>query len=136
LIDKRKKVFKKKSYYIYIYKMPPKNYGWSSAEEMMKNRKTKDNIQKKVAYWRKKYNFDLVKSDHDTFIKYIHVVKKVYLDLERFLEYDKDKQISDNEFHFYAINYDKLKLVQDNKEYLQSLKRITPIATAPIILTF
>jgi hypothetical protein len=116
--------------------MPPKNYGWSSAEEMMKNRKTKDNIQKKVAYWRKKYNFDLVKSDHDTFIKYIHVVKKVYLDLERFLEYDKDKQISDNEFHFYAINYDKLKLVQDNKEYLQSLKRITPIATAPIILTF
>ena len=114
----------------------PKNYGWESSEAMMENRRKQDNIQKKVAYWRKKYNFDLKKTDYDTFIKYIPVVKKVYQDLERFLRYNKDKQISDTDFHFYANNYDKLKLVEDNREYLETLTRIIPITSPPIILTF
>ena len=114
----------------------PKNFGWDSKEAMMENRIKNDNIQKKVAYWRKKYNFNLNKSDYDTFIKYIPIVKKVYQHLEKYLEYDKNKQMNDNDFHFYANNYDKLKLVQDNRFYLESLERITPITKPPIILTF
>lgn len=114
----------------------PKNYGWESAEAMMENRRKNDNIQKKVAYWRKKYNFDLNKNDYNTFIKYIPVVKKVYQDLERFLTYEKDRQMSDNDFHFFANNYEKLKLVQDNREYLETLRRIIPITKPPIVLTF
>lgn len=136
MIKLKKNIFKKISNYIYIQMPKPKNYGWESAEAMMENRRKNDNIQKKVAYWRKKYNFDLNKNDYNTFIKYIPVVKKVYQDLERFLTYDKNRQMSDNDFHFFANNYEKLKLVQDNREYLETLRRIIPITKPPIVLTF
>lgn len=115
----------------------PKNYGWSSQEEMMKNRRIQDNKQKKVAYWRKKYNFDIKKDDYNDFLKMIPVVKKVYQDLEKYLQYDKNRPISDHEFHFFASNYDKLQLVQDNKEYLATLKRIIDVnKKPPILITF
>jgi hypothetical protein len=114
----------------------PKNYGWDTHEEMMENRRKKDNIQKKISYWRKTYGFDINKEDYDEFIKMIPVVKKIYMHLEKYLQYDKDKQITDDDFHFYANNYDKLKLVQDNREYLSKLKRISNHNLNKITLVF
>jgi hypothetical protein len=115
----------------------PKNFGWDSKEEMLTNRRNQDNKQKKIAYWRKKYDFDVSKEDYDLFIKNIPIIKKVYDNLEKYLAYEKDVPMSISDFDFYANNYDKLKLVNDNREYLSSLKRIViQKKETPIIITF
>tara|TARA_R110000822_G_scaffold57302_3_gene144213 strand:+ start:517 stop:873 length:357 start_codon:yes stop_codon:yes gene_type:complete len=115
----------------------PKNYGWSSNADMMINRRHQDNKQKKIAYWRNKYKFDICKDDYDQFINKIPIIKKVYLHLEKYLAYDKAGTIPGDDLEFYALNYDKIKLVENNREYLSQLKRIELTKSeTPIIVTF
>ena len=64
--------------------MPPALYNYrtgsqyESKEQMIRERKHRDNVGQKIKYWRKAYNYDLTASDYDTFSKYVPIIKDIY----------------------------------------------------------
>ncbi len=111
--------------------MPSKLYNcrtetyFENEEEQKLERKKRDNLGQKIRYWKKKYGYDLKKSDYEEFNKHVHIIKKIYNLHDFIINYnDKKKTILKEDLDYYVKNYNAIKLGLTIKDYLITLKKI------------
>ena len=110
--------------------MPSKLYNsktetyFENEEEQKLERKRRDNINQKIRYWSKTYNYDLKKSDYEEFNKHVNIIKKVHKLHDFIISYnDKRKTIMKDELDFIAKNYNNIQKGLTIKDYLKTLKK-------------
>ena len=114
--------------------MPPRNYSsvldrpYENEEEKIKVRKERDNIQQKIAYWRRSpWNFDVRRSDYDDFNKYSKEISKIKNIHNFFCNFNKNDIKTEEELHLYGKFYKQIEFVYKNPDavaYIKTLKKI------------
>lgn len=109
--------------------MPPALYNYrtgskyESKEQMLSERKRRDNVGQKIKYWRKVYKYDLCADDYDTFNKYVPIIRDIYK-LHKFICNLDINNIGSKDLDTYASNYKKIKKALPIQSYLKTLKTI------------
>lgn len=109
--------------------MPPALYNcktgefYSSKEEMLAERKERDNVGQKIRYWRKKYKYDLSKNDYEEFNKHVSFIKHIYKIHDFVCAFDPNN-VDREHLDIYAQYHKHIKNVLPIQDYLRTLKKI------------
>jgi hypothetical protein len=99
---------------------------YSSRDEMLKQRKSRDNVNQKLRYWRKTYGYDLKWEDYETFNSHVPMIKKIHHIHEFVCNFDKTQMsnmnISEN-LDLYVKNQKAITDALTIREYLKTLTR-------------
>ena len=110
--------------------MPPSLYNkytkgkYINKEDMLTNRKKKDNEKNKVRYWRTKYGYDLKYSDYDEFNKNAYLIKHIYDIHDFFINWNPDDEIKKENLAIYIIKHNHIKNAYVIQDYVKTLKKI------------
>ena len=114
--------------------MPSKLYNkftkskYESHEEMIRDRKHRDNIKQKIRYYKNTYGYVLDYNDLDLyhqFVENLNVIKKVHRFHNFILRYKepKDKMIIKTDAEVYYTNKSNIDLGLDYIDFLKKLKK-------------
>ena len=114
--------------------MPSKLYNkfmkckYESEEQMIKDRKHRDNIKQKIRYYKKQYGYDLDYDDLDLynqFVENLNIIKKVHRFHNFILRYKepKDKLIIKTDAEIYYTNKTNIDLGLEYIDFLKKLKK-------------
>ena len=114
--------------------MPSKLYNkftkskYESHEEMIRDRKHRDNIKQKIRYYKNTYGYVLDYNDLDLyhqFVENLNVIKKVHRFHNFILRYKepKDKMIIKSDAEIYYTNKSNIDLGLDYIDFLKKLKK-------------
>ena len=109
--------------------MPPALYNYktgelySSKEEMITERKKRDNIGQKTRYWRKKYGYDLSKNDYEEFNKYVSIIKHIHKIHDFVCDFDPNN-IDREKLDIYTQYHKHINNALPIQDYLRTLKKI------------
>ena len=80
-----------------------KNTGgkYLNKDEMLVNRKKKDNESQKLRYWRKKYKYDLKSNDYEQFNKNVHLIKHIYDIHDFFINWNPNNEVKTEDLAMY-----------------------------------
>ena len=110
--------------------MPPSLYNkytigkYINKEDMLTNRKKKDNEKNKVRYWRTKYGYDLKYSDYDEFNKNAYLIKHIYDIHDFFINWNPNNEIKKENLAIYIIKHNHIKNAYPIQDYVKTLKKI------------
>lgn len=110
--------------------MPPSLYNkytkgkYINKEDMLTNRKKKDNEKNKVRYWRTKYGYDLKYSDYDEFNKNAYLIKHIYDIHDFFINWNPNNEIKKENLAIYIIKHNHIKNAYPIQDYIKTLKKI------------
>lgn len=113
--------------------MPSKGYCsildryYENEEEKKNLKKERDNIQQKVRFWRKKWNYDVRKKDYPEFSKYSKEISKIKNIHDFFINLDKSNIKTEQDLFLYGKFYNQIEFVYKNPqavEYIRTLKKI------------
>tara|TARA_R100000951_G_scaffold88298_1_gene76303 strand:+ start:32 stop:418 length:387 start_codon:yes stop_codon:yes gene_type:complete len=110
--------------------MPPSLYNkytggkYINKEDMLTNRKKKDNEKNKVRYWRTKYGYDLKYSDYDEFNKNAYLIKHIYDIHDFFINWNPNDEIKKENLAIYIIKHNHIKNAYPIQDYIKTLKKI------------
>jgi len=93
-------------------------------EDMLINRKKKDNEKNKVRYWRKKYGYDLNYSDYEDFNKNVHLIKHIYDIHDFFVNWNHTDEIKKEDLGLYIKKHNFIKDAYPIQDYVKTLKKI------------
>ncbi len=96
----------------------------STPEDKTNHRKNRDNINKKIKYWRSHYNFDLYHEDYEDFNKIAKKIAKIKNCIDEFLNFDPNDR---TDLVFYGQNKFAYDLCLPHYDYIKSLKRLEKI---------
>lgn len=113
--------------------MPSKLYNkftgtkYDSEEDMIKQRKHRDNIKQKIRYYEKKFGYVLDYDDielYNQFVENLNVIKKVYKFHEFIINYKEptDKMINKTDAEIYYKNQSNIDLGLQYIDFLKKLK--------------
>jgi hypothetical protein len=113
--------------------MPSKLYNkftktkYESEEDMIKQRKNRDNIKQKIRYYKKQYGYILDFNDlelYNEFVKNLNVIKKVHKFHNFILTFEepKDNMIMKSEAEIYFTNRSNIDLGLQYIDFLKKLK--------------
>ena len=113
--------------------MPSKLYNkftktkYESEEDMIKQRKNRDNIKQKIRYYEKKFGYVLNYDDlelYNEFVKNLNIIKKVYKFHEFIMNYKEptDKMIVKSDAETYYTNKSNIDLGLEYIDFLKKLK--------------
>jgi hypothetical protein len=113
--------------------MPSKLYNkftktkYESEEEMIKQRKHRDNIKQKIRYYKKQYGYELDFNDLDLyneFVENLNIIKKVHKFHNFIMNYKepKDKMINKTDAEIYYTNKTYIDLGLEYIDFLKKLK--------------
>ncbi len=88
----------------------------------MNIKKSKDNINNQIRYYKNKYNYIVPELLYNEFKSHIHIIKKVFL-FHDFIVQTNQYKIPYEKVEFYARNYDVLKSGFSIKYFLLKLKK-------------
>jgi len=109
--------------------MPPILYNkytggrYLNKDEMLINRKKKDNQKNKVRYWRKKYGYNLEYSDYEEFNKNIYLIKHIYDIHDFFINWDPNDEIKKQDLSMYIKKHNFIKDAYPIQDYVKTLKK-------------
>ena len=114
--------------------MPSKLYNkftkskYESEEQMIRDRKNRDNIKQKIRYYKKQYGYDLDYNDlelYHQFVENLNVIKKVHRFHNFILRYKepKDKMIIKTDAEVYYTNKSNIDLGLEYIDFLKKLKK-------------
>ncbi len=114
--------------------MPSKLYNkftkskYESHEEMIRDRKHRDNIKQKIRYYKNTYGYVLDYNDielYHQFVENLNVIKKVHRFHNFILRYKepKDKMIIKSDAEIYYTNKSNIDLGLDYIDFLKKLKK-------------
>ena len=114
--------------------MPSKLYNkftkskYESEEQMIRDRKNRDNIKQKIRYYKKQYGYDLDYNDlelYHQFVENLNVIKKVHKFHSFILRYKetKDKMIIKTDAEVYYTNKSNIDLGLEYIDFLKKLKK-------------
>lgn len=110
--------------------MPPQLYNkttrgkYINKEDMLTNRKRKDNEKNKVRYWRTKYGYDLKYDDYEDFNKNAYLIKHIYDIHDFFINWNPESEIKKEDLGIYIIKHNHIKNAYPIQQYVKSLKKI------------
>lgn len=110
--------------------MPPSLYNkhtggkYLNKDEMLVNRKKKDNEQQKLRYWRKKYKYDLKSADYEQFNKNVHLIKHIYDIHDFFINWHPDNEVKTQDIGMFIKKHNYIKEAYHIQDYIKSLKKI------------
>ena len=113
--------------------MPSKLYNkftkskYESEEDMIKQRKHRDNIKQKIRYYKKKYGYILDYDDlelYNEFVENLNIIKKVYKFHNFILTFKEpnDKMIMKTDAEVYYTNKTNIDLGLEYIDFLKKLK--------------
>ena len=113
--------------------MPSKLYNkftktkYESEEDMIKQRKNRDNIKQKIRYYKKQYGYELDFNDLDLyneFVENLNIIKKVHKFHNFIMNYKepKDKMINKTDAEIYYTNKTYIDLGLEYIDFLKKLK--------------
>ena len=114
--------------------MPSKLYNkftkskYESEEQMIRDRKNRDNIKQKIRYYKKQYGYDLdynVLELYHQFVENLNIIKKVHKFHSFILRYKepKDKMIIKTDAEVYYTNKSNIDLGLEYIDFLKKLKK-------------
>lgn len=103
-----------------------KNTGgkYLNKDEMLVNRKKKDNESQKLRYWRKKYKYDLKSNDYEQFNKNVHLIKHIYDIHDFFINWNPNNEVKTEDLAMYIKKHNYIKEAYEIQDYIKSLKKI------------
>jgi hypothetical protein len=113
--------------------MPSKGFSalldryYENDEERTKIKKQRDNIQQKIRFWRRSWNYDVRKSDYDDFSKYSKEISKIKNIHDFFINLDKSNIKTEQDLFLYGKFYNQIEYAYKNPEavaYIKTLKKI------------
>jgi hypothetical protein len=113
--------------------MPSKGFSalldryYENDEERTKIKKERDNIQQKIRFWRRSWNYDVRKSDYDDFSKYSKEISKIKNIHDFFINLDKSNIKTEQDLFLYGKFYNQIEYAYKNPEavaYIKTLKKI------------
>ena len=113
--------------------MPSKGFSalldryYENDEEHIKVKKERDNIQQKIRFYRKKWNYDVRKSDYAEFSKYSKEISKIKNIHDFFINLDKSNIKTEQDLFLYGKFYNQIEFVYKNSDavaYIKTLKKI------------
>ena len=113
--------------------MPPALYNlstggfYSNKEEMVKSRKSKDNMKQKLKYWRNKYGYDVTKKDYEEFDKHSSNIKHIYDIHNWFVNYTVGDPIDESIHGIFFARQSYILRALLSQEYIKTLKKIEPV---------
>jgi|TARA_R110002012_G_scaffold302154_1_gene502910 hypothetical protein len=113
--------------------MPPALYNlstggfYSNKEEMVKSRKSKDNMKQKLKYWRNKYGYDVTKKDYEEFDKHSSNIKHIYDIHDWFVNYTVGDPIDEDIHGIFFARQSYILRALLSQEYIKTLKKIEPV---------
>ena len=110
--------------------MPPALYNLSTGgfynnkEEMVKSRKSKDNMKQKIKYWKNKYGYDITENDYKEFNKHSSNIKHIYDIHEWFIDYNVGDDIDENIHGIFFNRQAYILRALLSQSYIKTLKKI------------
>ena len=109
--------------------MPPILYNkytggrYLNKDEMLINRKKKDNQKNELRYWRKKYGYNLEYSDYEEFNKNIYLIKHIYDIHDFFINWNPNDEIKKEDLSMYIKKHNFIKDAYPIQDYVKTLKK-------------
>ena len=113
--------------------MPPALYNYKTGgfyankEEMVNNRKRKDNMKQKIRYWRNKYGYDLNLKDYEEFDKHSSNIKHIYDIHNWFIDYKVGDSIPEDIHGIFFNRQSYILRALLSQDYIKTLKKIEPV---------
>lgn len=113
--------------------MPPALYNYKTGgfyankEEMVNNRKRKDNMKQKIRYWRNKYGYDLNLKDYEEFDKHSSNIKHIYDIHDWFIDYKVGDSIPEDIHGIFFNRQSYILRALLSQDYIKTLKKIEPV---------
>jgi hypothetical protein len=113
--------------------MPSKGFSalldryYENDEERIKIKKERDNIQQKIRFYRRSWNYNVRKSDYAEFSKYSKEISKIKNIHDFFINLDKSNIKTEQDLFLYGKFYNQIEYVYKNPAavaYIKTLKKI------------